>query len=97
MPYLPKKTTRPRNDRKKEAQAIYNTTRWIKLRDAKLMANPICEVCNKELATQVHHKIPFLQFQGQLRKDVAYNYNNLMSVCNKCHTEIHKKAHNNER
>ena len=51
----PRLKKREMTDSKKKSQEIYNTNRWQKLRKAKLMANPVCEICGKEMATQVHH------------------------------------------
>jgi 5-methylcytosine-specific restriction protein A len=76
---------------RQERQAIYNTPRWVKLRKEKLMQNPVCEVCNKELADHVHHINSFMNYSKEERINVAYNSNNLQSVCRECHTKIHKK------
>lgn len=41
-------------------------------------------------ASEVHHKIPFDQgvTPGQI-DDLAFNYDNLQSLCIPCHSEIH--------
>lgn len=76
---------------KKKSQEIYNTDRWKKLRKAKLMLNPVCEICGKELATQVHHKDSFLKYENLLkRKEVAYDFDNLQSLCELCHIKLHR-------
>ena len=96
MPTL-KKFNNPRlqkreiTERKKKSQEIYNTDRWKKLRKAKLMLNPVCEICGKELATQVHHKDSFLKYENLLkRKEVAYDFDNLQSLCELCHIKLHR-------
>lgn len=73
---------------------VYNTSRWKKLRLAKLMKDPLCEMCLQKgittAATQAHHIDSFMNYEDLIRKDKAFNYNNLMSLCTKCHSEIHK-------
>ena len=87
----PRLQKREMTDSKKKSQEIYNTNRWQKLRKAKLMANPVCEICGKELATQVHHKDSFLKYENILkRKEVAYNFDNLQSLCEWCHIKLHR-------
>jgi 5-methylcytosine-specific restriction protein A len=83
-----KPSTKLEGNRREERQAIYNTTRWHKLRKEILMQHPICEICNKNLAEHVHHVFSFMEFEGQTRINVAYDSNNLMSVCEECHTNI---------
>ena len=87
----PRLKKREMTESKKKSQEIYNTNRWQKLRKAKLMANPVCEICGKELATQVHHKDSFLKYENILkRKEVAYNFDNLQSLCEWCHINLHR-------
>ena len=76
---------------REERQKIYNNTRWVKLRKEKLMQNPICEVCNKQLADHVHHIDSFMNYVGNERINVAYDSNNLQSVCRECHNKLHQK------
>lgn len=52
-----------------------------------------CELCKNEKATDVHH----LQYQSEANKDGFINNlhknhkSNLISICEKCHQNIHKK------
>lgn len=55
---------------------------WRDLRKAKLKANPLCEKCTKARATEPHH----LRYRNIF--DVLLS--DLISVCRKCHVEIHK-------
>ena len=90
MPYLKKakKQRNPSNNRI-ERQKIYNTDRWHKLRASKLMQSPLCEVClSKGVITpafHIHHIDSFMNYEGMKRKEVAYNPDNLMSICEQCH------------
>ena len=64
----------------------YCTSRWQKLRQAKLAQSPVCLVCEKrgqtELATTVDHVIPISQ-GGDPFPDLA----ELMALCERCHNE----------
>lgn len=82
--------------RRAERQQIYNTTRWHRLRDAKRMNNPICEECLRKVppkvtqATEIHHVVSFMSVDEQTeRKALAYDYDNLMSLCHECHERMH--------
>jgi 5-methylcytosine-specific restriction protein A len=76
--------TQRRNTPSKPTDPFLGSIAWQKLRRAKLLANPLCECCEKAgrttAAQQVHHK--------QARQDapeLAMNWNNLESVCTRCH------------
>ena len=99
MPYLkrPTKVKRPLSDRKKEANEIYNTHKWRQLRKSKLMNSPICEICGKELASQIHHKDSFMKYEGLKRKEVAYDFDNLQSLCELCHIKIHQEQRKHKK
>ena len=93
MPYinLGKRKPRDRSISKDRHQKIYNDKRWWRLRDAKKRANPLCEKCEAEgriTQTQaVHHIIPFeTGSTPEMVERLAFDYNNLMSVCNECHS-----------
>ena len=77
-----------RKTSKIDAQNIYQDKRWKKLRGQKLRQNPLCERCECEnrvkLADEVHHIVPL-----QENIDLAFDYNNLQSVCLLCHKIIH--------
>lgn len=63
------------------------TTKWEKVRAVKIKQNPLCEMCEKKgIITPsdiVHHIVPISQGGAVL------DYDNLMSLCNKCHAEVH--------
>ena len=74
----------------------YHTSTWRRLRLAKLLEQPLCERClemgRTTLATDVHHIRPFLDYlDEETRWYMFKDYDNLMSLCEKCHHEIHKQ------
>lgn len=82
------------SNRRKERQDIYNTPEWKRLSKAFKMANPLCQKCLEKgiitPAAHIHHKVSFMQFNDELkRKEVAYDWDNLQSLCVQCHNEIH--------
>lgn len=92
----------------KDKQDIYNSREWKELRIQKLRANPLCEQCIKDgeaagvpggyvsSATCVHHIIPIetARTKDEMRQ-LAFNWNNLMSLCKSCHARIHKEMGSN--
>lgn len=74
----------------KQRQKIYKSKKWIDLRNAKLISTPVCEVCNENLAEDVHHIKSFMSTDDPLeRLTLAYDPMNLMSICKKCHGKLH--------
>ena len=89
-------------ENKKERAKFYSTEQWKKLRLAKLYEQPLCEVCklkgmvenNEEkyltLAEEVHHLRSFMKGANYNEQAMLfYDFNNLCSICKKCHSEIH--------
>jgi 5-methylcytosine-specific restriction protein A len=83
------------SDKRKERQKIYATDRWRKLRLIKLQESPLCEICLQNnvvtSAEHVHHLDSFMNYDGLRRIEVAYDYNNLLSICEFHHNQIHNK------
>lgn len=60
-----------------------------------MRVNPICEKCELtnriRPADEVHHIIPFDRGRTAAeREKLAYDWDNLLSLCQDCHDEIHK-------
>ena len=91
--YKPKRKYDKDTNRQKR-QDIYNTTLWKRMRLSKLMRQPMCEVCLLEdkstLAEHCHHLVSFMEAENEFERDaLAYDSNNLISVCQLCHNRIH--------
>ena len=84
---------------------IYNTPEWKKLRDWQIYTHPLCEDCLNEniinedgtygqclrCAEEVHHIVPISTGGDELKmKDIAYNADNLVSLCRFHHHLRHK-------
>nr|DAQ81981.1 MAG TPA: HNH endonuclease [Caudoviricetes sp.] len=79
-----------------ERRKIYNSDRWRRLRAWKFACNPLCETCLKEnkttLAEDIHHITSFMSTDDPVQRVfLAYDYDNLMSLCKKCHQTVHNK------
>ena len=76
-------------------QHVYSTARWVNVRKAYVMEHPLCGRCLSEGRTketeEVHHIIPLKTCNGDLNYllQLAFDYDNLMSVCCQCHEDIH--------
>lgn len=77
---------------------LINSQTWRNLRNKHLKGRPLCEECrNKGIytsATEVHHRIPVesATSEKEMRR-LAYDSNNLVSLCHECHIEAHKALH----
>lgn len=98
MPTIDRKPInyRPDDDnapRGKMRRAIYDSAKWRALRRTKLQADPLCEQCLEEgrtrIATEVHHRKSFADATGTEARRLAYDYDNLMSLCKECHGRKH--------
>ena len=91
-----KKRTKDNNRYDAERRKIYNSERWRKLRAWKFACNPLCEVCESEGRTvpaeDIHHLTSFMSTDDpQQRLYLVYDFDNLMSLCKRCHQAIHNK------
>ena len=92
----------------KDKQEIYNSREWKELTILKKRANPLCEQCIKDgeaigipggyvkSVECVHHIIPIetARTKEEMRR-LAFDWNNLMSLCKSCHARIHKEIGSN--
>lgn len=102
--YRPKKRSSTEGNAYTEARRkVYQTKRWARLRSAKFAADPLCELCLRKEppvirpAEDVHHIVSFMTVTDPLkRKTLAYDYENLQSLCKECHQKIHN-SHGKEK
>lgn len=95
MAWIYKPRIKRRNNQKREERNdVYSSSLWKRLRKAKLREIPICEICELEgkttLAIDVHHLVSFVNADNEIERDnLAFDYNNLASLCKSCHSRIH--------
>ena len=79
---------------RREDNTWYNSTAWRKCRDAYLKAHPLCVRCQAEgiltVAQIVHHVIERKNLDDPM---LAYDWENLESLCRKHHTSHHNTRH----
>ncbi len=87
-----------KNDSQYDAdrRMIYNSERWRKLRAWKFANNPLCEKCQEQgvitPAEDIHHIVSFMSTDDKYQRAfLAYDYDNLLSLCKPCHQLIHNK------
>lgn len=93
---LPKRKNYKNNNAEayKQRREIYNTRRWKRLRELKLAEQPLCEVClangKVKQADDVHHVKSFVGLVDKAeRLALAFDYDNLQSICKACHGKEH--------
>lgn len=77
---------------------LINCQPWRNLRNRQLKVRPLCEECKSKgiytSAVEVHHRIPVESVRGeQAMMKLAYDPDNLVSLCHECHIEVHKALH----
>ena len=73
---------------------MINSKRWKLLRLRKMQTNPLCEICmiNDKITPtkEIHHITPVESVRLIVQMEaLMFDYNNLMSLCSRCHNEIH--------
>lgn len=90
MPTINRPKRKPSN-RKQQRQQLYNNKQWKTLSLWFRMENPICQMCNEKLTSDVHHILsPFEQGISQaeaMRR--LLDPTNLICLCRNCHNFIH--------
>lgn len=83
-------------DKPVTANKIYNSERWRRLRAMKFAISPLCEMCEKDgrvvPAEDIHHIVSFMDVTDpEQRYLLAYDLNNLMSLCKRHHQAVHNR------
>ena len=61
---------------------------WLKLRAAKLAADPLCEDCLKQGRTQEAHEVHHIEAFEGLWDPLRLDWDNLASLCRPCHRAV---------
>ena len=97
MPYLKKvNIQKNRQINKEERIDIYQSKYWKELRHSYIMQHPLCEIClalgKTTPAEDIHHKDSFLNYIGNTRLAVAYDWYNLIALCKEHHSYLHRNG-----
>lgn len=85
-----KKQSPKEKEKSKFLKHVYNTKVWKTLRNEYIAEHQMCENCKINVAESVHHVIPFST--GNTKEEIlqlAYDKNNLKSLCKDCHFKFH--------
>lgn len=74
------------NLRDRQSDKFYHSKEWKRLRAFYIQKKPVCEECGKNMAFEIHHKIPIKNDW-----DKRLDEKNLKALCKICHIKIHKK------
>lgn len=94
--YKPNKnrSSRDTDHHRRERMNIYNSQRWRDIRGWKMICDPLCEECEKAgkitPVDDVHHIVSFMSTDDPVeRLRLAFDFDNLMSLCDECHAKKH--------
>lgn len=92
MPYINKpKKKQEKHGKSGDIHKLYNTKKWAKMRENCLMTNPLCQICGEKIAEEVHHIKPISTGNNiNEMAALAFDYDNIISVCHNCHINAHK-------
>jgi 5-methylcytosine-specific restriction endonuclease McrA len=79
--YRERERERSARRRSKGKAGVYNKKMWHQRRKQVLASQPVCAVCDGNLATEVDHIVP-LDLGGS-----EYDPANLQAICPRCHIE----------
>ena len=89
-----KRTEWKMTDARKQRVKIYASKEWRSLRLAYLYHHPLCELCEARgiitLAQHVHHADSFANYDELMARFKAYDYTNLVALCEDCHGWLHR-------
>lgn len=73
-----------------DERRFYNSQRWRTLRAEALRSNPVCQMCGKAQASEVHHNYrPGYDFHND---EDFYNPDALVCLCRECHQKITRES-----
>jgi len=71
-----------------QIQKAYHTPKWFKVKESVIKRDKYqCVLCESKTNLQAHHKI-----RARESMDWFYSENNCITLCQKCHLDLHKEA-----
>lgn len=67
-------------------KAFYNTSAWRKLRNIKIINDPLCEECKRNGLIVPGYAVDHLKPIAE-RPDLSLDYLNLQTLCQPCHSK----------
>ncbi|ELA9841231.1 HNH endonuclease [Vibrio parahaemolyticus] len=73
-----------------ERAAFYNTQRWRNFSRLLRQSRPICELCNRNLTSDVDH---WLEISADKNHEYTFDERNMVCVCKACHNAKGRKIY----
>lgn len=83
------------NSKNKSEKDYYSTSVWKSISYDMRKEHEICQLCNKNKSTEVHHIFPFMHQFEDVREEVFLDKDNLICLCTDCHHQVHAKNYGN--
>jgi len=80
------------SERKKDYQQLYYTAEWRKITKELKTKFPICQRCNNNPTTDIHH---ISRHYGD--ETLFFDRNNLIALCNDCHNVLEMQILRNSK
>lgn len=78
------------------SKKLYNSAKWKKIRHFVLTRDfYICQVCGEPNCNTVHHIVELTPVNIN-DTDITLNPENLVTLCNQCHDEVHGRNYRQE-
>ena len=79
------------NNKKEIEKKFYSISRWKTMSQELRKEHEICQLCQKNKSTEVHHIFPFMHQFEDVREEVFLDKDNLICLCEDCHHQVHAK------
>ena len=73
----------------------YSLSIWKSMSQELRKEHEICQLCQKNKSTEVHHIFPFMHQFEDIREEVFLDKDNLICLCSDCHHQVHAKNYGN--
>lgn len=83
------------NEKNRSEKDYYSTSVWKSISYQMRKQHEICQLCNKNKSTEVHHIFPFMHQFEDVREEVFLDKDNLICLCTDCHHQVHAKNYGN--
>ena len=83
------------NSKNKSEKDYYSLSVWKTMSYEMRKEHEICQLCNKNKSTEVHHIFPFMHQFEDVREEVFLDKDNLICLCSDCHHQVHAKNYGN--
>lgn len=84
-----------KNEKNRSEKDYYSISIWKSMSKELRKEHEICQLCQKNKSTEVHHIFPFMHQFEDIREEVFLDKDNLICLCSDCHHQVHAKNYGN--